>query len=237
MAEKRRFLDVWLVETNTVYREVPFAVVSDWVQQSRLLPNDMLRPSGTAQWFKVGDSPDFAPYVPRSEPYRVGDQAEALEPVHLDFGWKRPREDEDEDVDMIPLIDVSLVLLIFFLMTASVATGVFIDTPGAVNSYVSSNPEMIVLGVDVGDEDRPVFSIGTGDKGPEGDEDQNIDSVKGLVERLDAKLRDIEGGVEVTIKAHKLVDSGVVRDLTAELTRRGGKIQRKFVTVSERRDP
>src|SRR4051794_22389013 len=122
MAAKRRFLDVWLVENNTVYREVPFAVVADWVQQSRLLPEDMLRPSGTAEWFKVGASPDFAPYVPRAQPHQVEDKAEALDPVHLDFGWKRRPEDEDDDVDMIPLIDVSLVLLIFFIMTTAAAT-------------------------------------------------------------------------------------------------------------------
>ena len=29
MAAKRRFLDVWIIETNTVYREVPFEVVTD----------------------------------------------------------------------------------------------------------------------------------------------------------------------------------------------------------------
>src|SRR5262249_61494637 len=132
MADKRRFLDVWLVETNTVYREVRFAVVADWVQQSRLLPEDMLRPSGTAQWFRVGSSPEFAPYVPRSEPHRIEDQAEALEPVQLDFAWKPRREDEDDDVDMIPLIDISLVLLIFFIMTGGVAGGFLVDTPGAV---------------------------------------------------------------------------------------------------------
>ena len=55
MAEKRRFLDVWIVEANTVYREVPFDVVADWVQQGRLLEDDMLRPSGTADWRRLGD--------------------------------------------------------------------------------------------------------------------------------------------------------------------------------------
>ena len=43
MAEKRRFIDVWLVETNTVYKEVPFAVVTDWVQQGRVLEALRLR--------------------------------------------------------------------------------------------------------------------------------------------------------------------------------------------------
>ena len=46
MAEKRRFLDVWIVETNTVYKEVPFTVVSDWVQQGRLLEDDRITSPG-----------------------------------------------------------------------------------------------------------------------------------------------------------------------------------------------
>ena len=131
MAEKKRFLDVWVLETNTVYREVPFTIVTDWIQQGRLVPDDKLRPSGTAEWFPLGGMPAFAAYLPRTEPYRVEDQAEALEPVHVDFSWARPKEDDDEDVDMIPLIDISLVLLIFFMMTASIRAGVFsnINTP------------------------------------------------------------------------------------------------------------
>src|SRR5690348_9862577 len=103
MAQKRRFLDVWIVESNTVYREVPFTVVADWVQQGRLLADDKLRPSGTAEWFRIGGSPDFAPYLPRHDPFQAEDQAEALEPVQLDFSWKRGHEEADDDIDMIPL--------------------------------------------------------------------------------------------------------------------------------------
>src|ERR1700751_402553 len=108
MAESRRFLDVWILETNTVYKEVPYTVVADWVQQGRLLENDKLRPAGTTEWFDLGTMPAFAAYLPKVEPFRADDQAEALEPVHLDFVWKKPRGDEDDDPDMIPLIDVSL---------------------------------------------------------------------------------------------------------------------------------
>ena len=44
MTAPKRFLDVWIIESNTVYREVPFTVVADWIQQGRLLEDDMLRP-------------------------------------------------------------------------------------------------------------------------------------------------------------------------------------------------
>src|SRR4051794_41062614 len=104
MAEKRRFLDLWIVESNTVYREVPFTVAVDWVQQGRLLEDDMLRPSGTANWLRLGDTPALAAYLPKSEPMRADDQAEAMEPVEIDFTWKRSSTDEDDDPDMIPLI-------------------------------------------------------------------------------------------------------------------------------------
>lgn len=238
MAEKRRFLDVWLVESNTVYREVPFNVVADWVQQSRLLPEDMLRPSGTAQWFKVGASPEFTPYIPRSEPSRVDDRAEAEEPVQLDFVWKRRPEDEDDDVDMIPLIDISLVLLIFFIMTTTKVVASMIDTPETESGLVTSDPDMIWVGIDLDRDDHPIFSLGTGDNPPASDADKNIATLPDLVKRLDERLAEVQGRVAVTIQANKRVESGLVRDLTVELSKRsgrGGKVFKRYITVSEKK--
>ena len=80
MAEQRTLLDVWIVETNTVYRDVPFTVVADWLQQGRLLESDMLSLPGTEKWTAIGKT-KFAAYLPKAEPYEVDDQAEALEPV------------------------------------------------------------------------------------------------------------------------------------------------------------
>src|SRR5437660_1718128 len=216
MAEKRRFLDVWLVETNTVYREVPFTVVTDWVQQSRLLPEDMLRPSGTAQWFRVGSSPEFAPYIPRSEPHRVEDRAEALEPVQLDFAWKSKSDDVDDDVDMIPLIDISLVLLIFFIMTGGMAGAFLIDTPSAYNGVDIGDPKAIWIGVDLTDKQEVVYSFGVGQKGPE-PEDKRIATLDELITKLAASSKDNRGAVGGTIRAGKHAEWGAVRELFAQL--------------------
>jgi biopolymer transport protein ExbD len=241
MVEKRRFLDVWLIESNTVYREVPFNVVTDWVQQSRLQPDDMLRPSGTKEWLRVGDSPEFTPYVPRPEPTRVEDQAEALEPVQVEFAWKRRRDEEDDDVDMIPLIDVSLVLLIFFMLSAAGAgTAAFIDTPSAERGLVSSSPNLVWVGIDLDGNNDPIFSIGQEDR-PAEKADRNIHSISELLKRLDERLKE-PVRLQVTIRAHKEVESGLVRDLTADLTRRRlpdpangrkGIVDAKYITVSE----
>src|SRR5262249_24724442 len=133
MADKKRLQDVWIVEINTVYREVPFAVVTDWLMQGRVLPEDRVRLARSTTWHTHEKWPVFAPYLPRPAPVAAEDQAEALEPVDLGFDIPTRLEDEDEDVDMIPLIDISLVLLIFFMMTASISSGVFanINTPAA----------------------------------------------------------------------------------------------------------
>src|SRR4051812_9372659 len=103
MAEKRRFFDLWIVDSNTVYKEVPYTVVIDWLQQGRLLEDDKIKPSGTAEWHRLGGYHDFVPFLPRPDPLTAEDEAEALEPVVMDFQWKKHHDEEDNDVDMIPL--------------------------------------------------------------------------------------------------------------------------------------
>jgi biopolymer transport protein ExbD len=235
MAEKRRFLDVWIVDSNTVYREVPFTVVADWVQQGRLLEDDKLCPSGTKQWARVGESPEFSPYLPRAEPFRVEDQAEALEPVHLDFGWRKPHADEEGDPDMIPLIDISLVLLIFFMMTASgVGIAGMIATPATEFAEATEKTDTVMIGINL-DNDEPVYSLAVGNKPPAA-EDRELRSQDELLGRLRDLLERVPGRVEVSINAHKDVKSGVVRDLTAALGRPELRrhIEDKFIGVSQK---
>src|SRR6516164_8744053 len=136
---KQRMLDVWILEINTVYREVPFVVVTDWLQQGRLLGDDCVRLAGSKKWHAIRTVPALRPYLPKVEPQRAEDRAEALEPVELGLEAHGRGEEEDEDVDMIPLIDISLVLLIFFMMTASTVPGVLsaIATPAASHQVAS----------------------------------------------------------------------------------------------------
>jgi biopolymer transport protein ExbD len=238
MTEKRRFLDVWIIESNTVYREVPFQVVSDWVQQGRLLENDMLRRSGTAEWFPVGGSSDFSPYLPRAEPYRVDDTAEALEPVELEFRWKKHHDEEDDDVDMIPLIDVSLVLLIFFMLTASTAgLAAFVPTPKA--EYGTLSLQGVQLNIDLkgeGDNRQPVYSLSVDNRILDQEKDSNLSSVEELLSRLQEYLAKQSERVEVTINAHPDVKSGLVRDLIARLESPPFRshLSKKAIGVSEK---
>ncbi len=234
MAEKRRFLDAWILETNTVYREVPYNIVTDWLQQGRLLADDKLRPSGTAEWLRVGDSPSFAAYLPRSEPFRADDQAEAFEPVEMDLTWRHRHDDDDDDVDMIPLIDVSLVLLVFFIMTTTgVVLASNIPTPPAVSGVTRSEPSMLWVGIDRGGNGEPVYSLGEGDR-PPADDDKTFTTLPQLMARFDEKLKERDRPAEVLVRGHEDLPAGVVRKVQVELEKRGRKIATKFQSVSEK---
>jgi biopolymer transport protein ExbD len=237
MAEKRRLLDVWIVASNTVYREVPFTVVADWVQQGRLLEDDMLKPSGTNEWSKVGSPDNFEAYLPKPQAHRSEDQAEALERVELDFSYKRHRDEEDDDVDMIPLIDVSLVLLIFFmLLSAGAGVASAIQVPGVDFPDVAViNPQELTVGIDLQDG-KEVYSIGVGNKPPADDDHKNIATYPEMLSLLQNMLSRTDRD-EVTINAHKDVRSGIVRNLTADLARGPfrGKVSRVLIGVNEKR--
>lgn len=151
-ADAPRFFNVWLVEPNTVYRGVPFTVICDWIQEGRLLGKDCVRTPGAPAWEHLDAHPLFTPYfgqvgLPTSE-----DVAEALKPIDIDFGPKGPPPEEDDEVDMIPLIDISMVLLVFFMMTAQnlitaapfqipkTETAEITDSQGNVNISVRVDP-------------------------------------------------------------------------------------------------
>ena len=116
-ADTPRFFNVWLVQPNTVYRGVPYSVICDWIQEGRLLGRDCVRTPGAPSWEYLDAHTLFKPYFGGNELPGANDASEALTPIEIDFGPKR-REEEDDDVDMIPLIDISMVLLVFFMMTA-----------------------------------------------------------------------------------------------------------------------
>jgi biopolymer transport protein ExbD len=217
MAKKQNFFDIWIVETNTVYKEVPYAVVTDWLQQGRLLEDDKAKTAGTKDWQRLGDLLEMQPFLPRAEPFRADDQAEALEAVHLDFSYRHPAEGEDEDVDMIPLIDVSLVLLVFFMLTASaVAMAGIVETPEVDNGLMADNQAGLHIDITPDADGNPVFALRAGEKPPE-EEEKDLHSMQAVLDRLKARLLKTTGPVELQINADKKLRAKVCRDLLLAL--------------------
>ncbi len=222
MAKSSRGYDVWLTAGNRVYRAVPYDVVTDWLQQGRIVASDQVRTDGAGAWQLVADVPTFATFLPRAEPDQPNDAAEAFEPVALAMPIRHRTSDDDDDVDMIPLIDISLVLLIFFMMTATVAVaGASIETPAVFNGAgITTDAAMIWIGIDRLENGSPVFSIGQGDQ-PAKPTDEKL-TMDQLLNKLDARLKEV-GGVPVRVAGHKRLPFGVVQQLTAELEKRRGR--------------
>jgi biopolymer transport protein ExbD len=233
MAEKRRELDVWIVQTNSVYRRVPYTVVTDWIQEGRLLAEDKVRAAGGDKWHTLGNVPALAAFLPRAEPFPIEDKAEALEPVATGFGWTAARpEDEEGDVDMIPLIDVSLVLLIFFMMTAAISTGLLspIKTPGARRQLEVISKDMFWVGIDrkqdADGQAAPLYSVGEGESplqvrpgNPKSNESYVTPDREQMLAQLKKRLTGVKGEVRIRIRADKdlLVEEvdGMTRQLQA----------------------
>jgi hypothetical protein len=226
MADKKRLLDVWIQEINMVYREVPFAVVTDWLQQGRLLPEDKVRLAGGKTWHVLQNVPALAPFLPRSEPLAVQDRAEALEAVDLGFAPTRRLEDEDEDVDMIPLIDISLVLLIFFMMTATVSSGFLstIRTPGAKHQLATPAAGSWWVGIDSksgggqiekGPDGKPLpwFSFGREKQELHKPTTEAGDALDALGKALAAE----EGEVNVLLRADRGLPIETIKGITVAL--------------------
>ena len=236
--QPKRFFDLWFVQANTVTKEVPFHVVTDWIQQGRAVPEDKVKPSGTADWYPLGSVVAFQPYFPEPETKRPQDAAEAMAPVEMEFDWKRPEEDLDEDVDMIPLIDISLVLLIFFMMTMTVAAISRIQVPEMANATtIETNPGIIRIDIDLRDG-KYFYALGLGTAAP-AREDDNLTSDVELKARLDERLRVVTTPPKVRIAAHGDVPYEVVDEVLKALDERvkRDQISDYAVEVSERAKP
>lgn len=237
MGQTKRFFDAWFVTTNTVYKEVPYNVVTDWVQQGRLGSEDMLKPSGTANWFRIGGLEMFQPYLPVPDP--IADVVASREPVEFEVTWKKSRADDDEDVDMIPLIDISLVLLIFFMMTTTIAAISRVSVPEMTNA-TKIDKEIGILRVDLERKNGQIVYSLAADKNVPFEDAFELNSVDTLFDRLNSVLITITSDKpKVRLAADKNLPTGDVEEVTRRLhrLRDAGTIREWTVEVKERQAP
>ena len=218
--------DVWFLAADQVYRGVPWAVVSGWAEQGRLAGTDRVRPAGsTVAWQRVQDDPRLADFL--FDPARhQGESAGDLAPVELDVDPRpRARELDDEEVDMIPLIDVSLVLLVFFMLTTVVAAVSPVTVPEMKYAQeIAKETDSITVMIDKLGATEHVYALRLGDRPPTPD-DNNLLTLGELVTRLDKRLTERREPPEVRIACHLDLPRGLVREVTQELNKRQLKNQ------------
>jgi biopolymer transport protein ExbD len=225
MSDKRR-LDVWVVKLNRVFRNVPYTTVVDRLQQGRLRAEDRVRDSGTTEWHRLEHDALLVAYLPQAESFRAEDPAEALEAIDLGLSVGKRTDSEEDDPDMIPLIDISLVLLIFFMMTAgSLITASPVETPPAESARVRviKPKETVTISMTMSG-DRVHYFFGDG-------AEQELSEPE-LLEAVATKLR--EGTVvEAVVKANPWIPYERVQQLLIGLEGRG--VQQIQAGVREKR--
>jgi hypothetical protein len=249
---------VWFVAANTVYRAVPYNVVADWAQQGRLAAADMVRPAGTkVAWTKVTDHEFLSDYLPRpaaakavavvatAGAFEVVGEAESAAPVELPDPEPPPRRraaDDDDEVDMIPLIDISMVLLVFFIILRAAGALAPVDVPEMrYAGELSADPEAITVTIDKKDDRTIVYSVRLGQQAPRSGhdgieasrEDQRRGAIRTTINALNELLLDVRRPPEVRIACRRELPNERVIELQQELDvlYKNGKINSYAATV------
>jgi hypothetical protein len=247
--------DVWFVAANTVYKGVPYNVVADWTQQGRLAAADRVRPTGsTGAWVTVAEHELLSDYLPRpaaaraapaprpaavaegagaavavAEAPAAGEAAELPEPVALSFGR---RGDDEDDVDMIPLIDISMVLLVFFIMIRATGALSPVDVPEMrYAGQLSNDPDAITINIEKivdptqprpEDREKISYSVRRGQEPPKPSHDL-LPTPEAAVKALDELLAGVQRPPEVRIACRKDLPRERVYELRRELEDRKRK--------------
>jgi biopolymer transport protein ExbD len=203
MLPTAKFYDVWLIKSNQVIREIPAITIEDWLVERRIISQDKIRPSGTADWYDVGKHPSY--------PINYGN-AELPQSAIFDLPKYSKRNSSDDDVDMIPLIDVSLVLLVYFLMnTSSIGSGSSTKLPVAEFASVQGVKDQAWIEI----ENSNSFVLGFAERNKK--ESLKIDSQDKIVSSLRNEINNGHKFKELTIYAPGDSSAGTVRKIVTIL--------------------
>ncbi|MBM3979458.1 MAG: hypothetical protein FJ304_04095 [Planctomycetes bacterium] len=257
-----RSFDVWFVTANTVYKAVPYNVVADWTQQGRLAGPDMVRPSGTSDpWVRVADHELLIDFLPRpaakvapaakAGAFGAGKPPAADVPTAEVLGETAPVElpdpeprraarriEDDDEVDMIPLIDISMVLLVFFIMIQAAGALAPVDVPEMKYAgELKADPEAITITIEKKNTEDVYYSVRIGPAAPLPNHDQ-LPTPEAAISAVRDALRGVTRPPEVRIACRRDLPRERVYELRRELEplRKQGTINSTLATVVEAPD-
>lgn len=226
-AKPPKAFDVWFLGANTVYKAVPYNVVADWTAQGRLARTDKVRPAGTeSPWVAVGDhelladylarpsaakavAPKPAPVVavaaalpaePTAEAEQQGEEVELPDP---EPPARVSRPADDDEVDMIPLIDISMVLLVFFIMIQASGALAPVDVPEMKYAgELHSDPDAITITIEKLNTEDVYYSVRVGNVAPKPSSDQ-LPTPEAAIKALREELAGTTRPPEVRIACRK----------------------------------
>ena len=221
-----------------IYTGLSRGQVERALRSGKLMPEDLALPPGEVRWMQVTvalvhtgeEAPAAAP--PAKAEVSVAEWA----PMEKEGRLIKPEvEDEDPaDIDMTPMIDVTTLLLIFFLVGGVFMLQASIDLPKAKSGSPETPAQIRPVGILI--DLAPKESLG----GTIAFEDKRTefialdDFVQSFKDKLTEGAPDVKYRNEAMIRAHRDVPFGLVRQVMAKLTEAGAA--RIAVAVEESRD-
>jgi biopolymer transport protein ExbD len=209
----RRNMELKVVSLNRVYRPVPFDKLVQLATQGRLSPQDLVRPVGTETWYPVSEVPALAASLPQPVFARTaaeGGPVVDLEGAARDRWIPRPSalRAEEPAMDMAPMIDVTFLLLIFFMLSNSMANPTPMDVPAAVHGrgVTLEGQQQILL-----DQEGSYYL------GNVASEENRAESLEALIEEVQGNADASSATLDVIINAHKKLSYVRIRELVEQL--------------------
>ncbi len=205
------------------------------VQECPLLSDYLPRPSDVAAWpitvpptgggdHVAAGSGERAAAAPRGLAAAV--TADAPE-GHDVFERPEPplfrRSDEDDEVDMVPLIDISMVLLVFFIMIRAAGALAPVDVPEMrYAGQLAADPDALTIVIDKLNADEVYYAVRHGTSAPKPQHDL-LPRPEDALRALDELLATMTRPPEVRIACHKSLPYERVIELQSELESRQKK--------------
>ena len=204
-----QMMELKVVSLGRVYGPVPLETLVKLATGGRISADDLVRPSRTQAWLRVTDVPALAACLRQAS--SVGQDIEGFAGASARPAPRRQRPEEDAEMDMTPMIDVTFQLLIFFMLSHTWANLAAMEVPEAVHGRgVNMEGQQVIL-IDhqgayyIGDRPEPQY---------------RHDSAETLVAEVQANAAKSEGRpLDVIIHGHKRAKHKSVRELIEGLGR------------------
>jgi biopolymer transport protein ExbD len=209
----RRNMELKLISMDRVYSPVPFDKLVQLATQGRLSPDDLVRPVGTQTWYPVSEVPALAASLPQPALAQAAAEGGPVVDVEGAAGERwvpRPPASraEEAEMDMAPMIDVTFLLLIFFMLSNSMANPTPMDVPAAVHGrgVTLEGQQQILL-----DQEGDYYF------GNVASDQNRAESLEALIEEVQTNADAADAALDVIINAHKKLSYVRVRELVEQL--------------------
>ncbi|MCS7020756.1 MAG: biopolymer transporter ExbD [Gemmataceae bacterium] len=133
------------------------------------------------------------------------------------------RSDDDEEVDMVPLIDISMVLLVFFIMIRAAGALAPVDVPEMrYAGNLTADPDAITIVIDKLNDEQVYYAVRQGTSAPQSHHNL-LPTPEAAVRALDEVLTRASRPPEVRIACHKDLPYERILELQPELEDRRKK--------------